>query len=124
MTEIFRTKRRPDMMKTAFAVTIVILAVAVLTVISGISGYKKKYGETYLNNVKSAVYDTLITCYALEGSYPANLEYLSDHYGLVLDKSRYIFRYDLTGSNLFPDFEVVPYSKSDKRTPIYEEGDP
>ena len=126
MAEIFGTKRRPDLMKTAFAMIIAILVAVVLLIISGIAGYKDRYKKTYLENVRSAIYDTLITCYALEGSYPETIGYLADHYGLVLDKKKYIFRYELTGSNLFPDYEVMPYSDpdTDQRTSIYgKEGD-
>jgi hypothetical protein len=121
MKDIFRTGRRPDLMRTAFILSILILIIVVLFVADGISSYKARYDETYLENVRNAIYDTLITCYALEGSYPDSLAYLSDHYGLVLDRDKYIFRYELIGSNLFPEFEVIPYSNidTDQRTSIY-----
>jgi hypothetical protein len=121
MKGIFGTGRRHDLMKTALYMIIILLIFVVLLIANGVSEYRKKYEAAYLVNVKTAVYDTLITCYSLEGRYPESLEYLADHYGLVLNKEKYIFGYELVGSNLFPDFEVVPYNDedTDQRTTVY-----
>lgn len=48
-----------------------------------------------------------VACYAQEGSYPPDLGYLVDHYGLVLDRERYVYFYDIFASNIMPDIQVV-----------------
>ena len=46
-------------------------------------------------------------CYALEGTYPPNLQYLEEHYGLTYDKKRFYVDYLAIGSNFFPDVTVI-----------------
>ena len=57
--------------------------------------------------VYDAVQNAALTCYAVEGAYPANLDYLRENYGLAYDQSRYIVRYSTFASNLVPDIFVV-----------------
>ena len=63
--------------------------------------------------VTEAVHNAALTCYAVEGAYPTNLEYLRTHYGLAYDQSRYLVRYDSFGSNLMPDISVIEVEASD-----------
>jgi hypothetical protein len=121
MKGIFGTGRRYDLMKIAFFMIMLLLIFIVLLAANGLSEYKAKYDAAYLGNLKTAISDSLITCYSLEGRYPESLEYLADHYGLILNKEKYIFGYELVGSNLFQDFEVVPYNDDDtaQRTTVY-----
>ncbi len=46
-------------------------------------------------------------CYALEGTYPPNLEYLTENYGLIYDKNQYYIDYQYIGSNLRPDYTII-----------------
>ena len=57
--------------------------------------------------VRDAVRNAALTCYAVEGAYPEDLQYLRDHYGLAYDASRYKVTYDAFASNLLPDIYVV-----------------
>lgn len=56
--------------------------------------------------VREAVRSALVTCYAVEGSYPPDVEYLKAHYGLAYDASRYIVSFDAFASNIMPDVRV------------------
>jgi len=47
-----------------------------------------------------------IGCYASEGRYPQNVDYLVEHYGLVYDEERYSILYDAFASNIMPDIDV------------------
>lgn len=57
--------------------------------------------------VYDAVHNAALTCYAVEGAYPEDLEYLRKHYGLAYDESRYIVTYDAFASNLVPEIYVT-----------------
>ena len=46
-------------------------------------------------------------CYAAEGAYPPDLDYLKDHYGLQIDEERYVVRYTAFAENLIPDITVL-----------------
>ena len=72
-----------------------------------------KSGAAQTEFVTEAVHNAALTCYAVEGAYPTNLEYLRTHYGLAYDQSRYLVRYDSFGSNLMPDISVTEVEASD-----------
>lgn len=46
-------------------------------------------------------------CFAAEGVYPPNLDYLKDHYGLQIDEERYTVYYSAFAENLMPDVTVL-----------------
>jgi len=56
--------------------------------------------------IGNAVRNAALTCYAVEGAYPADIEYLVEHYGLAYDESRYLVSYEAFASNIFPDIAV------------------
>lgn len=49
----------------------------------------------------------VISCYALEGSYPETYGYLRDHYGLQIDEDRFVVHYEIFASNIMPDIMVI-----------------
>lgn len=57
--------------------------------------------------VTDAVRNAALTCYAVEGAYPEDLEYLRTNYGLAYDQSRYLVTYSAFASNLLPDIYVM-----------------
>lgn len=48
-----------------------------------------------------------VTCYAVEGIYPPDLDYLRQHYGLQVDEKHYDVFYEVFASNIMPDITVV-----------------
>lgn len=46
-------------------------------------------------------------CYAVEGAYPPDLEYLQEHYGVRVDDGKYTVHYNAFASNLMPDITVL-----------------
>ena len=64
-------------------------------------------GEAQTQFVTDAVHNAAVTCYAVEGAYPDDLEYLRSHYGLAYDQSRYMVRYSAFASNLLPEIYVT-----------------
>lgn len=49
-----------------------------------------------------------VQCYASEGSYPPDLAYLEQHYGLILKHEQYAYFYDVFASNVMPTIQVTP----------------
>ena len=64
-------------------------------------------GEAQTQFVTDAVHNAALTCYAVEGAYPNDLEYLRSHYGLAYDQSRYLVTYSAFASNLLPEIYVT-----------------
>ncbi len=48
-----------------------------------------------------------VACYAAEGVYPPDTDYLKDHYGIQIDETRYTVFYDIFADNLMPDITVL-----------------
>ena len=57
--------------------------------------------------LEDAVRRSAVACYAAEGIYPPNLEYLEEHYGIQVDRERYTVMYEVFASNLMPDVTVL-----------------
>lgn len=51
-----------------------------------------------------------VACYAAEGFYPPDAEYLCRNYGITYDRERYTVHYSLFASNLMPDITVTERS--------------
>lgn len=56
--------------------------------------------------VRDAIHNALVTCYAVEGSYPDDLGYLKENYGLAYDEERFFVYYDAFASNILPEVRV------------------
>ena len=56
---------------------------------------------------REAIDRALITCYAAEGSYPASIDHLEDHYGVVIDHEAYVISYEVLASNVMPEVILV-----------------
>ncbi len=71
-------------------------------------------GSAELSLVRDAVKNAALTCYAVEGAYPDDLEYLREHYGLGYNEARYMVYYDAFASNVMPDIRVVERGGSNR----------
>ena len=80
---------------------------AVLVFLTALSNLESGRAEEDQQQLESALRRAAVACYAAEGIYPPNLDYLKDHYGIQIDESRYTVMYDVFGSNLMPDITVV-----------------
>ena len=59
-----------------------------------------------VETVKNAVHNAVVTCYAVEGAYPPDIEYLVENYGLAYDESRFMVFYRDFASNVIPEIRV------------------
>lgn len=57
--------------------------------------------------IEAAMEKDITSCYALEGAYPPDLQYLKDHYGLVYDESAFFVDYRPIAANIRPDYTVI-----------------
>lgn len=87
-------------------VTLIVLIVFIAVVISGLSSYSSSLDEVETDRIKQVVEKYAIQCYATEGAYPPNVQYLSDHYGLVLNEEKYIYEYEAVAENIKPLIQI------------------
>ena len=64
-------------------------------------------GQKELEHLEQVLEQSVVTCYALEGTYPESLQYLKDHYGISWDQDRYLVDFEIVGRNLPPDITVI-----------------
>ena len=82
-----------------------LLALAVL-----VPGLQRNIRENSREAIRNTVLRCAVECYAVEGAYPPDLQYLREHYGLRYNQNRYAVFYDAFASNLMPEIQVVARS--------------
>jgi len=87
-------------------ILLVIFLIITLASVAALDGFWAEQSSAQPEDIRQAILDACVQCYALEGSYPPSLEYLEDHYGLILDRDRYYFYYEVFASNVMPTVEV------------------
>lgn len=84
----------------------ILIPVLVLGLFFFSSMIQTKTAEERRIQVENAIQRALNLCYAQEGFYPAQLDYLIDHYGVQIDPNTYFVYYKTIGSNIRPDVSV------------------
>jgi len=91
--------------------TAVLLPVAAVVVLlcflGGINDISRGSVEEGRKQLEDVVRRSAVACYAAEGIYPPNVEYLEEHYGVVIDHDRYHVSYVAIADNLMPDITVL-----------------
>ena len=87
--------------------SIFIFIVLILVFVLFINSITNKNSGRELQIVRDAVKNAALTCYAVEGMYPDNLEYLREHYNLSYNEEKYHVFYDPLASNLMPSIKVA-----------------
>lgn len=60
-----------------------------------------------LQAISTAVQKAALQCYAIEGAYPPDLDYLKENYGLNINTEDYYVVYNAYADNQVPDIRVV-----------------
>ena len=85
---------------------IVIAAVIAMAVLlAGRMSSSQDNEETQI--VENAVRNAAITCYAVEGAYPEDVEYLRQNYHLAYDEHRYFVTIESFAPNIFPSIYIT-----------------
>ena len=82
-------------------------AAVLLLFLPGLASVDHTAKEAARQGLEDAIRRSAVHCYATEGSYPASLSYLEDHYGIQVDDSRYLVDYEAFASNLMPSITVI-----------------
>ena len=63
--------------------------------------------ETSRQQLETALRRAAVACYAAEGIYPPTVQYLTDHYGIRIDREKYHVFYEVFAEHLLPDITVL-----------------
>lgn len=86
--------------------TVVLIIIFACCFYYGVENVQNTNEEEKFEILSDAIKRSAVQCYAIEGFYPPNIEYLEDNYGLVVDHDNYVISYRVFASNIMPDIEV------------------
>lgn len=87
--------------------SVLLFAVLIGAFLVGFDNTAKRNAAEQLSVTQQSVQKAIVNCYAIEGTYPPDIPYLEEHYGLTIDRSKYVVNYQILGSNVMPYAEVV-----------------
>jgi hypothetical protein len=93
------------------AVGLFVLIAAIL--LGGLSSTDSASKTEQLEMLRNSIRRAVVSCYAVEGSYPESVDYIVENYGVVIDESKFRVFYDIFGSNIMPSFDVLPVGDSE-----------
>lgn len=85
----------------------VIAAGALLCFATALNSLDSGRAEEDKRHLEETLRRGCVACYATEGVYPPDVEYLKEHYGVQIDEEHYIVRYTAIAENLMPDITVL-----------------
>lgn len=84
-----------------------VLAVLVFCLVKATDKMGSGQQAESLKQLDASIRKATMTCYATEGVYPPNVQYLKDNYGIQIDEDRYAVFYEIEGANLMPNITVM-----------------
>lgn len=91
----------------------VLAAAILLCFLAALDNLQVGNDEEGKNQLEQALKRCAVTCYATEGIYPPDVEYMKEHYGIQIDEERYLVKYEVFAENLMPDITVL--EKADEK---------
>ena len=88
--------------------TVLLLFAAVAAwMIRGVGEAAQVSDREGLRMAQQAVRQAAVSCYALQGAYPATYEDLKSSSGVAVDEEKYVVFYEIFASNIMPEITVV-----------------
>ena len=106
MARVFKPKKTGGSTIKA-AVFIVIIIAIVFLVYWGIENLGQTNDSKQIEIAHDAIVKASVQCYALESQFPTSLDYLVEHYGVTLDREKYVYHYRAIGANMMPEIKVL-----------------
>ena len=88
-------------------ISIGLAAVALSLFLGAVSHVEQSAGEEGARQLERALRQAAVACYASEGIYPPDVDYMSKHYGVLVDEERFAVFYDNFADNLMPEILVL-----------------
>ena len=86
---------------------LLLFAAVAVWMVRGVREAAQVSGQEGLRMAQETVERAVVSCYSLEGVYPATYEDLKAKSGLAIDEEKYFVFYDIFASNIRPSVTVV-----------------
>lgn len=84
-----------------------LVTAAVLGILwGGLNNVEQQLNEEQTVRLQQSIQRAAVSCYSIEGFYPAELDYLKEHYGVIIDEEKYNVFYEAMGANMVPEIKV------------------
>ena len=100
-----KTKHLSGLIKALLAPLVIVAALVVFA--TAVNSLDSGRDEESLRQLETALHRGCVACYATEGVYPPDLDYLRDRYGIQIDEEKYMVDYQVIGRNLMPSITVL-----------------
>ena len=99
-----KKKRLKIFLGVAAALLVLVVAIWFFSATGNIRAGQQEAGRQQL---ETALRRAAVACYAAEVIYPPTVQYLTDHYGIRIDREKYHVFYEVFAENLMPDITVL-----------------
>lgn len=95
--------------KQAFNRFIILLIIVVIagTLVVKINQINSLTEDKALLDIEQTIMDAVVTCYLMDGVYPATYEEVKEKTGIAVDDKKYTVFYSVFADNIMPDIEVI-----------------
>lgn len=93
--------------RRALIMSLLLFAALIVLAVLLFSNMEQRVDQEQATQLKTALRRAAVTCYAVEGRYPATLAYLTEQYGVVIDLEKFLVSYDVFAPNITPDISVT-----------------
>lgn len=80
---------------------------ALLVFATAVNSLDSGRNEESLHQLEEALHRGCVACYATEGIYPPDVDYLKERYGVQVDEEKYKVDYQVFAKNLMPSITVL-----------------
>ena len=104
----FNTTKKDNIFRKALKFLPLIMGIAVIAIfLSGVNYVSRSSLDGQQESLEKAISRDVAQCYAVEGTYPPNMDYLVNHYGLTYNEELFYVDYQPIGSNIYPDITII-----------------
>ena len=83
-----------------FTAAILLAVIALFT--TAVNGASEKADSSAVSTLERAIRRAAVQCYAIEGFYPVELDYLEENYGVIVDGTKFTVYYQADAPNYIP----------------------
>lgn len=85
--------------------SVIFLVVVAVSIAAGIY-FDSMSNMQNIDLLRQSARRAVVQCYAIEGAYPPDVEYLEENYGLEYNHEKYFIDYEIFASNIMPNVDV------------------
>lgn len=91
----------------AVALSIIIFVIVIFSFSNGINSISDDVKQKEIELLERAINNAIVNCYAAEGYYPKDLDYIKQVYGVIVDEEKFFVNYELVGANIRPYINII-----------------